>query len=65
MHENKPDNPEKEKVMDLHNNSIGREIGKPYFGQIFKKLFNRNDIYDSIACAIMLKMQAGELITKC
>lgn len=65
LHEAKPSNPDKEKVMDLHNNSIGREIGKPYFWQIFKKLFNQNAIYNSIAEDIMQKMRAGELITKC
>lgn len=64
LHEAKPDNPDKEKVMDLHNNSIGREIGKPYFWQIFKKLFNQNAIYDSIAEDIMDKMNKGELITE-
>ena len=65
LHESKPDNPDKEKVMDLHNNEVGREIGKPYFWQIFKKLFNQNAIYDSIAEGIMDKMNKGELITKC
>lgn len=65
LHEAKPSNPDKEKVMDLHNNSIGREIGKPYFKLIWNKLFNRNQVYDDIAESIMLKMQAGELITKC
>ena len=64
MHEAKPSNPDKEKVMDLHNNSIGREIGKPYFWQIFKKLFNQNAIYDSIAENIMDKMNKGKLITR-
>lgn len=65
LHESKPENPDKEKVMDLHNNEKGREIGKPYFWQIFVKLFNRNKVYNSIAENIMQKIRAGELITKC
>lgn len=64
LHEDKPDNPEKEKEMDLHNNEVGREIGKPYFWLIWDKLFNRQAIYDDIAESIMYKMQAGELITE-
>lgn len=64
MHEDKPDNPEKEKEMDLHNNEKGREIGKPYFWLIWNKLFNRQAIYDDMAESIMFKMRTGELITE-
>lgn len=64
LHEAKPDNPDKEKIMDLHNNEVGREIGKPYFWAIFKKLFNREAVYDNIAENIMQKMGNGELITR-
>lgn len=63
-HEDRADNPDNEKFMDLHNNEVGREIGKPYFKLIWNKLFNRNQVYDDIAESIMLKMQAGELITE-
>ena len=59
MHENKPENPPEEKKMDLHNNSIGRQIGqsikKPFW--IFTKW------QDKIANRIMLIMKAGLLIT--
>lgn len=61
IHENKPDNPPKEKEMDLYNNSVGRQIGadirKSYPLWIFTKW------QDKIATRIMLAMKAGLLIT--
>lgn len=67
LHENKPDNPEAERVMDLHNNSIGREIGLSFRKGAFKYLLGKGKIekiYDGIAAVIMLRMEAGELITE-
>lgn len=63
LHENKPDNPEAEKEMDLHNNEKGREIGKTY--RSVKYFFTLQKAYNGIAEDIMQKMRAGELITKC
>ena len=55
-HEDKPDNPDSEKVMDLHNNEVGREIGKQV------KLWFGYD--DRIAEKVMEAMRTGKLITK-
>lgn len=63
LHEDKPDNPDKEKVMDLHNNEKGREIGKTY--RVVKYFFTPSKAYNGIAEDIMDKMNKGELITKC
>lgn len=62
LHEAKPSNPEKEKIMDLHNNEKGREIGSAYKSILYK--FNTKKVYDLIASDIILKMKNGELITK-
>lgn len=62
LHEDKPDNPDKEKIMDLHNNSVGREIGLNYKSILYKLRIKR--VYDLIASDIILKMRNGELITK-
>lgn len=58
-----PYNTEAEMRMDLHNNSIGREIAK----DIKKKYvfwFLRIDVDDIIAERVMDKMRNGYLITK-
>lgn len=61
IHENKPDNPLEEKKMDLHNNSVGRQIGvdtkKSYFLWVFTKW------QDKIAGKVMFAMKTGLLIT--
>jgi hypothetical protein len=63
LHEAKPSNPDKEKIMDLHNNEWGRIIGDSY--RLFKNYFRLKFVYDAIADEIMLCMENGELITKC
>ena len=62
VHEDKPNNPDKEKFMDLHNNAVGREIGKIYRFILYK--FSLKKVYDLIASDIMTKMRNGELITQ-
>ena len=62
LHENKPDNSEKEKKMDLHNNGKGREIGQSY--RKFRNYFRLLRVYSGIAYDIMSKMRTGELITE-
>ena len=59
-HEDKPDNPPKEKEMDLHNNAVGREIGK----SIKKPFWFCTEWQNKIAKKIMQKMRNNELITK-
>ena len=54
--DNNPNNTPEERKMDLHNNSVGREIGK----QI--KLWFKYD--DKIAEKVMQAMRSGKLITK-
>ncbi len=68
LHEAKPQNPDKEKVMDLHNNEKGREIGLVFRKGIFPHIPFKGKIektYDGIAAIIMKRMKDGELITKC
>ena len=61
-HEDRPDNPPKEKEMDLHNNEVGRNIG---IGIKKKwKLWMFKDYDDEIAFWIMGAMRSGALITK-
>lgn len=62
LHEDKPDNPPKEKEMDLHNNQWGRIIGDSY--RVFKNYFRLRYTYNQIAENIMLAMRNGELITE-
>ena len=61
-HEDKPDNPDSEKVMDLHNNQRGREIGITTRKHYPFWFFIKYD--DIIAEAVMFLMREGLLITK-
>ena len=61
-HEDRPDNPDNEKNMDLHNNQWERIIGDSY--RVFKNYFRLKFVYDTMADNIMLAMRNGELITE-
>ena len=54
-----PDNPPAEREMDLHNDSVGIEIGKA----LKKKLFHLIHMDDKIAERVMYEMNNGNLIT--
>ena len=59
-HEDNPDNPLKEKEMDLHNNIVGREIGK----SVKQPFWIFTEWQDKVAEKIMQAMAEGKLITK-
>ena len=61
-HEDKPDNPPKEKEMDLHNNAVGRQIGENIKELIWLWMFTKYQ--DVIAEEIIHAMNNGALITK-
>ena len=61
-HEDKPDNPDNEKVMDLHNNERGRIIGE--IVKTIDKLWLFKGYDDVIAELIMQDMEESLLITK-
>ena len=61
-HEDKPDNPPKEKEMDLHNNTIGQQIGQEIKSS--NLLWFLENWQDLIAQKIMRAMQDGLLITE-
>lgn len=64
-HEDKPNNPQGEKEMDLHNNQVGRDIANEYMYR--NPLWMLSDwikTYNDIAYKIVVAMRRGELITK-
>ena len=61
-HEDRPDNPDNEKAMDLHNNERGRIIGEIVKTIEKHWLFKGYD--DVIAELVMDSMRTGKLITK-
>lgn len=64
-HEDKPNNPQGEKKMDLHNNQAGRDIGMELLSKYPLWVFTPYYIVEnSIANRIYRKLVNGELITK-
>lgn len=61
-HEDKPNNPPKEKAMDLHNNTVGQQIGQKIKKENRFWLFT--NYHDNIAKKIINAMNDGLLITK-
>ena len=55
-----PNNPPAERNMDLHNDTVGIEIGK----NLKKKLFILINMDDKIAAEVMNAMNSGKLITQ-
>lgn len=64
LHEDlNPNNPPKEREMDLHNNAEGRDVTKKIGRFNLLKLAFKGEASDAMASGIMQKMNAGELIT--